>query len=165
LALPDHRAQPPGLFEEPDVFLVSTHISKKLLRPVINIGSGNPRPFAVLVRMPEAAVYKQRRLPAGKNEIGFPGQIGTMKSKAEPQRVRRSPNRHLWARVLGFDLGHRPRAMCGILPRRTLLSWHLARPAALSHVNPFCTCSAGRSGIVATLLQRIWKRKSSRSRP
>lgn len=111
MALPDHRAPSPGFFQKPDGFLVPTHISKKFLRPIIDVGSGYPRPFAVPVRMPETTVHEHRRSPPGENEIRFSGQFGTMKSKAKTQRVRRFPHNHFGGRVLRFDLGHRPRAM------------------------------------------------------
>jgi len=56
--------------------------------------------------------------------------------------MRRPPYRHLWGRVLGFDLSHRPGAMSGILPPRDLPRWRFARcaePAVLSHVNPYAS--------------------------
>jgi hypothetical protein len=111
LTLPDDRAPPPGLFEEFDGILVTTNISKKLLHPVINVGFGNPCPFAVLVRMPEAAVHEEYRSPPWEYQVGLPLQIGAMEPEPQPQRMRRSSHVHFGCRILRFYLSHSPGSM------------------------------------------------------
>lgn len=115
LTFPDYRAPPSKFSEQFYCPPISKRIAFELFRPIADVRLWHPGSLAFGVRMPEAAVNEQRRSPPAEDKVGFAGQIGTMKSKAESQRMRCFPHGHFWSRILRFHLRHRPRAMSYIL--------------------------------------------------
>jgi hypothetical protein len=108
LALPDYRA-PPSKFSEQFYSLpISKRVAFEFFRPIADVRLWHPGSGAFGVRMPEAAVNEQHRSPPVESEVGVAGQIGTMKPKAESQRMRCFPHGHFGGRVFRFHLRHRP---------------------------------------------------------
>lgn len=68
-----------------------------------------------VVLMPEAAMYKDDRLIAGKDEVGFSGQMSRMQPETQAGRMQCSSDNQFGLCMTTFDRRHVPAACFGIM--------------------------------------------------
>lgn len=62
--------------------------------------------------MPKTPVDKYTGLQFGQYNVGFSGQVFTVKTEAKAISMKKFPNNHFGASVFPFDFTHHPRACC-----------------------------------------------------
>jgi hypothetical protein len=114
--LPDHRASPAGLPEQPNGLAVPAHVPQQLPRSVVDMV------FGTLARLQFRCECQKQPFTksavchlAREHQVRLARQIRAMEPEAQAQDVRRSSHVHLGGRVLGFHLRHRPGAMGRVL--------------------------------------------------
>lgn len=69
-----------------------------------------PVKHRTVVAVPEATIYENHNVMAGKNKIWLAGQLTVMQPKSEAASVKPAPDHHFWLRVTAHDSGHVPAA-------------------------------------------------------
>lgn len=109
LALPDADASPSELPKLRRASRVSLDVPLEFGGPVSDVRSRRRRPAAIMP-VPKAAVNEQRGPPPRKHQVRRAGQVSSVQSEAESERMGRLADRQLGLRVLRLYPGHRPGA-------------------------------------------------------
>jgi len=92
---------------------VAGDIRFELLEPEIGAGLGGVGEPAALVAVPEAAVDKDRGLVPGKDDVGFAGEVSSVKAKPIAHTMQQRANSTFRFCVTRLDAGHNFRALVG----------------------------------------------------
>lgn len=84
-------------------------IAPDFCAPEFRTGCG-PSKKGAGVTVPEAAMYKDRRLVSGKNQIGFSRQVFFVQPKAKAATVHTTSHQHFRFRIFPANAGHHPAA-------------------------------------------------------
>jgi len=113
-ALPDKRDAPATFEQDPDGTLIIHDIAADLLAPEIG---PRRRPFEqmAIMLMPETAMYEDYCPVAGKDEIGFTGQMLCVKAIAQTGSMQCLADQQFGFCMAAFDGSHIPAAGRGIV--------------------------------------------------